>query len=80
MPTPKVEVHAIPDLVQVDREIRRLNARIGNLERMIQMALRQGGPGWVTQVGNVALQLEKVVDTMARTVERFNSIKARFRK
>lgn len=80
MDKPKVEVRAIPDLVRVDVEIRRLSERIRRLEAQMQRVMQQGGPGWVTQVGTLALQLEKIIDSFVRTVHKYNSIKARLFK
>lgn len=80
MEKPKVEVREIPDLVKVDLAIRKLHERVARLEGMMQRAMRDGGPGWVTQVGRVAMELEKVVDSLHRTVHKYNSIKARLFK
>lgn len=76
----KPDVSKIPDLVEVDVAIKRLTARVAKLEQTMQMALRQGGPGWVNQVGDIARKLEGVMDSLHRTVTKYNSIKARLFK
>lgn len=80
MEKPQVEVRKIPDLVAVDNAIRKLHIRVEKLEGMMRMALQQGGPHWVNQVVRIALELERVVDSLHRTVHKYNNIKARLFK
>ena len=76
----KPEVREIPELIRLDAEIRRLHERIGKLETMIHMALRQGGPGWVNQVVRVGTELSALLDKVSSAVHQFNSIKARWQR
>lgn len=80
MEKPKVEVNTIPDLIKVDQQIRRLHERMSRLEAMMHRAMQQGGPGWITQVGNLALEMEKIVDTVRRVTIKYNNIRARLFK